>query len=259
MSKQVTRQDMPKILSSIKEMVSEIDKVDANEAETRRRVERIFDQIMGYDVMRHITREHSIQGVGDTEHCDFAVIPDKTKSAIPSMLVEIKRVGMDIMTKHLKQAASYAINIGCEWILLTNCKDWKLYHILFGQPPQTKLIESWNIMEDEPAIVLKKFDLVSYDSIRKDKLGILWKKSSVLTAQNILGILLSESSISMVRRVLKKNTDVTVTPEEIVGAIRHLLNEASLVEMDKIRITHPEKPTRKQTPTKVEQNNHELP
>ncbi len=252
MAKQVTRQDMPKVLSGIKEMIVEIDKVDANEAETRRRVERVFAMVMGYDVFRHITREHSIQGIGDTEHCDFAVVLDNKTSTIPSMLVEIKRVGMDIMAKHLKQAASYSINIGCEWILLTNCKDWKLYHILFGQPPQTKLIDSWNIMEDEPAIVLKKFELVSYDSIKKGKLDILWKKSSVLTAQNILGILLSESSISMVRRILKKNTDVTVTPEEIVGAVRHLLNEASLVEMDKIRITLPEKSTRKQTTTKDE-------
>ena len=252
MPKQVTNKDMPKILSSIKEMIAEIDKVDANEAETRRRVERVFNMLMGYDVFRHITREHSIQGVGDTEHCDFAVILDNKHSNIPAMLVEIKRIGMGIVTKHLKQAASYAINIGCEWILLTNCKEWKLYHVLFGQPPETKLVDSWNIMEDEPTKVLKKFDLVSYNSVKKGKLDILWKKSSVLTAQNILEILLSESSISMIRRMLKKKTDVTITPEEIVGAVRHLLNEASLVEMDKIRITLPEKPTRKRTITQDE-------
>jgi len=68
---------------------------------------------------------------------------------------------------------------------------------------------------------------------------LLWEKSNVLTAQNILKITLSEESIRLLRRELKKVTDVTVSPEEIVGAIRRLLNEASLNEMEKIKISLP--------------------
>ena len=63
----------------------------------------------------------------------------------------------------------------------------------------------------------------------------------MLTAQNILKIILSEESIRLIRRGLRKATEVTVSPEEIVGAVRHLLNEAAVAEMEKIKISLPEK------------------
>jgi len=68
-----------------------------------------------------------------------------------------------------------------------------------------------------------------------------------LAAQNLLKIILSEQSLTLIRRELKKATDVTVSPEEIVGAVRHLLNEAAIGEMEKIKISLPEKKQRKRT------------
>jgi len=41
--------------------------------------------------------------------------------------------------------------------------------------------------------------------------------------------------------------DVVVSPEEIVGAIRHLLNEAAVTEMEKIKISLPAKKQRRAT------------
>jgi len=226
-------------------MIEAVAKADGNEAETRRRVERIFESLMGYDVLKHITREYAIHGVGDTEHCDFAIQLDYEESSKPAMLVELKRVNLDLVPKHLKQAASYAINIGCEWVLLTNGKEWKLYHISFAQPPQTKLIDSWNLINDDPVILAEKFNLIGYKNIKRGGLARLWEKANVLTAQNILKVMLSEESIKLIRHGLKKVTDVTVSPEEIVGAIRRLLNEAALAEMGKIKISLPEKKQRK--------------
>ena len=43
---------------------------------------------------------------------------------------------------------------------------------------------------------------------------------------------------------MKKSTGVTVSPEDIVGSFRHLLNEAALSEMDKIKISLPAKKQR---------------
>ena len=72
----------------------------------------------------------------------------------------------------------------------------------------------------------------------------LWERANVLVAQNILKVILSEESIILMRKGLKKLTDVAVSPEEIVGAIRRLLNEAALAEMGKIKISLPEKKQR---------------
>ena len=63
----------------------------------------------------------------------------------------------------------------------------------------------------------------------------------------MLKAILSEESIKLYQRRIKKATDVAVSPEDIVGAFRHLLNEASLSEMDKIKISLPAKQQRSRT------------
>ena len=220
-------------------MVAAIAKVDASEAETRRRIDHIFEMLMGYDRFKHITEEYAIKGAGDTTHCDIAIQLGHEEESKPEMFVECKKVNISLTQKHVGQAASYAINYGCEWVLLTNSRDWKLYHITFGQPPQTKLIESWNLLEDDPVMLAKKFEIISYKNVKNKGLDTLWEKRNVLTANNMLKAILSEESIKLYQRRLKKTTGVRISPEDIVGQFRHLLNEAALSEMDNIRISLP--------------------
>jgi len=243
--KQKLDKEVRKTILKARSLIEVAAKTDANEAETRTRIHDIFGMLMGYDRYEHITQEYAIHGAGDTVHCDIAVQLDHKEASKPDFLVELKRVNMDLTSKHLRQAASYAIDIGCEWVLLTNGKEWKLYHISFGKPPQTKLVDSWNLITGDTSILAGKFNIIGYKNIKKGGLAKLWEKSNVLTAQNILKVILSEESIKLIRRDLKKATDVTVSPEEIVGAVRHLLNEAAIGEMEKIKISLPEKKQRK--------------
>jgi predicted type IV restriction endonuclease len=236
-----------KALNDARLMIEDAIRTDLNEAETGRRIERMFDSLMGYDVFKHITREHAVHAVGDSDYCDFAIIIDDNKTT-PTILIEIKKASMELAQKHLKQTASYAINVGCEWAILTNGKVWQLYHISFGQPPQTILIDTWDLIESPPAILAEKFALVGYRNVKKGGLKQIWDKSNVLTNENVLRMILSEESIAMIRRGIKRKTDVTVSPEDIVSAIRHVLNEAALGEMDKIKICLPNKKT---TPKKL--------
>jgi len=245
MAKQKLDKETRKAILDVRKKVEDITKIDANEDETRMRIYYALETLMGYDTFKHITAEYAIHTAGDTVHCDFAVQIDQKESSTPDFLVEIKRVNIDLTPKHLRQAASYAIDIGCEWVLLTNSKEWKLYHISFDKPPQTKLIDSWNLISDDPAVLARKFDVIGYKNIKKGGLARLWEKSNVLSAQNILKIILSEQSITLIRSKLKKATEVTVSPEEIVGAVRRLLNEGALTEMGKISISLPVKKQRK--------------
>lgn len=241
MARQKLDKETKKAILGARNMIEAVAKADGNEAETRRRVERIFESLMGYDTLKHITREHAVHGVGDTEYCDFAIQLDNKESSVPIVLVELKRVNIDLMPKHLKQVSSYAINMGCEWVLLTNGKEWKLYHISFGQPPQPKLVDSWNLISDDPVILAEKFSSVGYKNVKKGGLARLWEKSNVLTAHNILRAILAQESITLIRRKLKRATNVLVSPEEIIVAMRRLLNEAAIAEMETLNISISEK------------------
>ena len=248
MARQKIDRETKKAILEARKMIADVARADGNEAETRRRVERIFESIMGYDALKHISREHAVRGAGETEHCDFAIRLDEGETAKPVIFVELKRVNVDLAIKHLKQVSSYAINAGCEWIMLTNGREWRTYHVSFGQPPETKLISSWNLLQDEPAVLAEKFSLVSYRNVRSGGLDKLWEKANVLTPNNLLSAILSEDSIRLLRRQLRKATDVLVTPEEVVGAIRRILNEVALGEMENIKISLPEQKKRPRKP-----------
>lgn len=249
MAKQKLDKGTKKALLNARNMIEDIAEADSNEAVTRQRVERIFETCMGFDVLKHITPEYAVHGVGDAEYCDLAIRLEEKES--PIVLVEVKRVATVLSTKHLKQVASYAINKGCEWALLTNGKEWRLYHISFDQPPQTTLIDSWNILSDDLSVLAEKFELICYRNLKRGLLKQVWDKSNILTARNILKIILSENSIALIRRSLKRTKKgIAVSPEEVVGAVRRLLNEASLTELEGIKISLRDKPRKRAISTK---------
>jgi predicted type IV restriction endonuclease len=247
MAKKSLDKDIKKTILEARNLIEAIAKADSNEAETRKRIDHILEKLLGYDTFKHLTSEYEIHGAGDTVHCDIAIQLDHEEESKPEMFVECKRVNINLNQKHIGQAASYAINYGCEWVLLTNGKDWKLYHITFGQPPQTKLIESWNLLNDDPLVLAKKFEIISYKNVKNKGLDTLWEKRNVLTANNMLKTILSGESIKLYQRRLKKATGVRISPEDIVSQFRHLLNESALSEMDRINILLPRRQQRAKT------------
>jgi len=260
MAKRSLDKDIKKAILEARTLVAAIAKADSNEAETRKRIDRILETVMGYDTFKHLTQEYAIHGVGDAVHCDIAIQLGREESAKPEMLVEAKRINIDLAPKHIRQAASYAINIGCEWILLTNGNDWRLYHIAYGKPPETKLIESWNLLNDDPLTLAKKFATVSYKNVKNKGLDSLWERRTALIPSNMLKAILSEESIKLYQRKLKKSTGVSVSLEDIVSQFRQLLNESALREMSNIKISLPASRQRiktsrvsKKKPTSVEQ------
>jgi predicted type IV restriction endonuclease len=241
MPKHSLDKEVRKNILKARKWIEDIAQKDANEAETRTRIHDIFGMLMGYDRFEHIKQEDPIRGAGEPMRCDLAIQINHEESAKPDFLIEVKRVNVDITLKHIGQAARYAIDLGCEWVLLTNGREWKLYHVSFSKPPQTTLIESWNFTTDTPVTLDKKFGIISYRNIKKGSLPRLWEKRNVLTTMNLLKIFLSEQSIRSIRSKFKRENQVIVSPEEIVGAVRRMLNPDAVGEMDKVRISLPAK------------------
>lgn len=245
MARRAIDKEVRRRITDARRIVESVMKADANEAETRRRVERIFENVMGYSAFEHLSRERAVRGAGETEHVDFAIQLEPGADVEPVIMVELKRVGIDLALKHLKQVASYAIDSGCEWMLLTNSRDWKLYHVEFGQPPKTRLIESWNLLEDDIVDLAAKFEIINYKNVKKGCLAKLWEKTTVLAPDSLLTALVRPESLKVLGRIIKKNTGVNVAPEDLIKGIGKLLNETAGIELSKIKISLPEKKTRK--------------
>ena len=103
-AKKPSKQETQKIRSA-RTLITSIYRKDANEATTRQRIERVFMNVMGYDPLLHLSREHAVHGAGDTEHVDFAIQLEDDPDAPPKMMVELKRVGLDLTSRHLKQGS----------------------------------------------------------------------------------------------------------------------------------------------------------
>lgn len=244
--------------SSLREacqLIQDVYKMDGNEAETRKRLERIFENLLGYDGMKHLSREHAVRASGLTEHLDFAIRLDGAPDATPLMVVETKAVGVDLRQKHIKQATSYAINLGCNWILLTNGREWHVYHMEFrlNEPPDARLLEQWNLLNDDPADLLTKFATISYRSVKRGELGKLWETAKVLQPNSLLAAMLSRDSLKTMRRVLKKEAGVQIALEDIVEGIRKLFNDAAMNSMEEVELTwvskKPRRPRKQSTDT----------
>jgi len=228
-----------KAIRDARRMVDRGMKMDGNEAETRRRVERIFERVMGYKVLMHLSRERAVKGGGATEHVDFAIQLERGPDARPLVVVELKRFGIDLSRKHLKQVTSYAIDAGCEWILLTNGREWKVYHVEFGQPPKVEILDTWNLMEDDIGELALKFDMISYRSIKRDGLNKIWRRAKVLAPGSLLATIVAEDTLKTIRRNLRKNTGILVNNEEVYAGVSKLLNEAAVVAMSSLKMPKP--------------------
>jgi len=136
--------------------------------------------------------------------------------------------------------------------LLTNSRDWRLYHVEFDQPPKTKLIEQWNLLTDDKVELASKFELISYKQVRKGSLKKLWEKATVLSPNSLLDALVSHEGLGVLRRVLRKNTNVLVDPQDLVNGIQKLLNENAAIELSKIKTDFSEKKQRKRKVMKSE-------
>jgi len=245
MAKVKVPKEQRRAIRNARKMIDDAMKMDVNEAETRRRVERIFEGVMGYDVLKHLSRERAVRGAGETEHVDFVIQTEPGPDARAMVILELKRVGVELAKKHLKQVMSYAINAGCEWILLTNGWQWKVYHVEFGQPPKVEILDAWNLLEDEIGELARKFEIISYRSVKRNGLDKIWTRVRVLAPKSLLAAICTEDTLRFIRRNLRKNTGILVNNEEVCVGISKLLNEAAGAAMSSIKLPQPAERRRK--------------
>ena len=200
---------------------------DISEADTVTLVKDILSDILGYDKYAELNSEHSIRNT----FCDLAVKID-TKLAF---LVEVKAVGIELKDNHIKQAVDYAANQGCEWVVLTNGIEWRLYQVIFKKPIDKQEVARLELlkMSARNEEDLEKFYVLTREGLSKRAMSEYRDKKDATSRFMVAAIILNAESVKVaIRREIRRVTDIFVDPEVIDKMLRNEVLKRETIEGD---------------------------
>ena len=181
-----------------------------NESDTRLIINSMIQHVLGYDLLADVKTECNIQG----KKADYILSVDGREVIV----VEAKRIGMNLKDNQIYQAAAYGAYTGIKWVILTNAVLWQLYRISTGgEKIENSLIFTIDLLDGLDSRESEYFYLISKDGMsRSNLLENLWEKIKILSEDNIISAILSDEVIAKIRTALVKQTGYRkITNEEI--------------------------------------------
>ncbi|MEE8400880.1 MAG: type I restriction enzyme HsdR N-terminal domain-containing protein, partial [Candidatus Hydrothermarchaeaceae archaeon] len=184
-------------LSKYKRILKTAKDKDIKEADTVSIIRDMLADMMGWDKYSEITKEYETQGT----YCDLGIKIDGEAH----ILIEVKRVGIPLDEKHLKQAKDYASNEGTDWVILTNGVEWNAYKVLFRKPVTVERVFTLNLLEvnarNKKAI--EQIYSISREGVKKEALKQVHEESQVTNRFVIAGLIMSEPVVKVLKREIK--------------------------------------------------------
>ena len=222
----VTENRIKEGLKKYKNIIKRAKDRDVNESDTVTIITDVLSDICGYEKYTEITREYAIRGV----YCDLAVkIDEKT-----IFLIEVKAIGIDLNSSHVRQAVQYASTEGIEWVILTNGDQWQAHRVVFEKPVTTELALNYSILESKNIKELSEaFFLLSKEGVKKSAIDIFHEEIQLTNRYMIAATILSDQVLNVVRRQLKTlSSKVKITSEDIRLTIESQVLKREVTEGD---------------------------
>jgi hypothetical protein len=201
---------------------------DINESDTVTIIMDMLSEVFGYDKYSEITSEYAIKKT----YCDLAIkIDNKLR-----FLIEVKAIGLDLKTDHIKQVVDYGANQGVDWVILSNGMNWKVFKIIFSKPIMNELVYEFDFTALNPK---KQSDVellyyVSKESLGKSLLEDFRIQKQILSKFYIGQVLVSEPTLDFIRKSIKKlNPEVKVDVDEIKEVLIMEVIKREVFEDDK--------------------------
>lgn len=172
---------------------------DVNESNTVVIVTDYLSEIFGYDKYSEITTELATK---TGNYCDLAIkIDNKIK-----FIIEVKSIGTELKDNHIKQAVDYGVNLGVDWVALTNGNHWQVYKIIFGKPIDKEMVYEFRFLDMNPKELndLENVFYFSKDGLGKSVLEEFHAQKQALSRFFIGQMILSEGILEDIKRELKK-------------------------------------------------------
>jgi len=203
-------------LKKFQPIVKKAKDMDINESDTVTILSDMLSDMFGYDKYTEITSEFAIKKT----FCDLAVKIDGSVR----LLIEAKAAGLDLKEQHIKQAVDYGSNAGIEWVVLTNGVFWKVYSIVFSKPVSHELVYEFdfralNSRKDSDLEMLYYLTKEAMTKGKKSSLDEYHLQQQAINRFVISQVILSESGIDTIRKLLKKVSPDTKTSNEQIEKI----------------------------------------
>lgn len=190
-----------------------------NESDTSMRISKFCEEVLGYDVFNEISREHAVK----ERNVDYAIKVDGKVL----FFIEVKQAGVSLKEKHVEQAGNYAANDGVSWVLLSNGKNWNMYHLTFDEGIQIDLAWSVDILEGDIKDACAKLSMLHKKNIMKGELDEYFDKLKILSPKSIVQAIFHENTLRLIRMHLKKSFGVKIDEQELAEHIKNMISKES--------------------------------
>jgi len=186
-----------------------------NEADTVQRIIKVFEEVLGYDLLTEISREANLKN----KFVDITLKID----GVTKLLVEAKAAGVTLRDRHIEQAQSYASRNNYRWVLLTNGIEWNLYHLTFDEGIEYERAFTINLAEGDINECADRLSYLHRTTIKRGKLEAFWTQCQALSAASIGKALFRDEVIRTLRRAIRRTEGVLIDPEDLVVALSRML------------------------------------
>jgi hypothetical protein len=208
-----------------------------NEADTVLRLCRFFEEVLGYDGLRDISREAELKG----KYVDVCVKIDGRVR----LLVEAKAGNVRLRDKHIEQAQSYASRNNYRWVLLTNGIDWYLYHLTFDEGIEYERAFAISLTaEGDLDDAATKLALLHKKSLAKGQLDEYWDMTTALGASSIGRALFHENVLMLIRREIRRDGGVLIDREDLAKALHEMFTPEARENIGPLKVRRRRKATR---------------
>jgi len=210
------------IEKSLKKLVPHLIKAredNLNEADTRQRVTKVLEEVLGYDPMTEISGEAQIKD----KYVDLAVKIDGTIR----FLVETKSAGTILRDRHMEQAQHYAAEGNIPWVLLTNGVAWSLYHLSFEEGIEHSRAFTVDLSTDPLEKVCQCLVFLHRHAVKKGELDEYWEHRAALSPESIGRALFTEEALKLIRREIRRHEGILIDEEDLAQAIHNMLSTES--------------------------------
>jgi len=225
--------DFKKQLKLFSNIFGEAQEQGKKEADVVMYVVQFFKDAMGYDVFTEISKEYQIK----EKYCDIAI---KLQGQV-ELLIEVKQAGLRLADRHIEQAENYAMKSGTKWVLLTNGVEWKLFHLSYSETEGIERVVVFRIdllrdFNEKPEEVAEKFGLLQKKNYQKGALDNYWKKKTMLEPGALAKALFTQPVFRAINREVNRGAKAKVGFDDIVKALKNLLDKEILADLADIKI-----------------------